>query len=100
MTDNPNNGTAVTPISRAHPGSQNLKRGNSIGVGRKPDTYKLWLRSLLESPTHRAEFTRLLQDGDHKAFMQATQHAADHAMGKPVQKVETEIALKLIRVDV
>ena len=62
--------------------------GNKGGTGAPPLAYRIWLRANLESARHRAEFQRVLEDGDHPAFMKATQHAAGYAEGLPTQKVE------------
>lgn len=67
-----------------------LKVGNpgNSGGGNKPQTYKMWLASLLTSEKHRKEFMAVIQDKSHPAFMAATVHAARYAVGLPTQAIE------------
>lgn len=62
------------------------------GGGPKPQTYKLWLASLIESEKHRLEFTAVMENKDHPAFMAATKHAAAYAVGMPTQTIEVRPA--------
>ena len=101
-TDNPNppkellQDSAVTVQSlallpQAHGGALRPggKKGNR-GGGRHSSEYKLWLATLLRSQRHQREYIRIMEDGDHPAFMAATKHAADHGVGKPVEHIQVE----------
>lgn len=75
-----------------------LKRGKNHGNkgGRSyPQTYKMWLKGLLDSEKHRKEFAAQMENGEAPNFKFATEHAAAHAYGKPTQTVELDAQVQI-----
>jgi len=71
------------------------KRGNK-GGGRKPQEYKRWLASLLDSETHRDEFKLAMEDRTDPRFEFATKHAAEYGLGKPAQNVNVNATVTVL----
>lgn len=80
---------AETPSVENRSHTRGLRRGNpgNKGGGRKPEVYKKWLGSLLDSEAHRREFAAATKDRTDPAFQFATKHAAEHAHGRPAQPI-------------
>ena len=80
----------VHTVPQPHGGKLQVGNPGNKGGGDKPSVYKAWLKSLLHSQKHREEYQRVMEDGDHRMFMAAAQHAAHYAEGKPVEHIQVE----------
>lgn len=84
-----NNGVATPAlVKQLHGGALAVGNPGNKGGRGTLGAYRIWLKTLVDSPKHRAEFQRILEDGDHPQFIPATKHAAAYAVGLPTQKVE------------
>ena len=67
---------------------ENLKRGNTVGVGKKPDEWKAMCAELASNDEMLAQAKEVLKDKAHGAWLGAWKFVAEQGYGKPKESIE------------